>query len=95
VQLLYYPPYHSKYNPFERCWGMLEQHWNGALLTDVQTMVAWAQNMTWKGRHPMIKLNHVMYEKGIFLTKKQMRPIEEQLERPPLLPRCDILIHPA
>lgn len=27
VQLLYYPPYHSKYNPIERCWGMLEQHW--------------------------------------------------------------------
>jgi hypothetical protein len=29
VQLLYYPPYHSKYNPIERCWGILEQHWNG------------------------------------------------------------------
>ena len=23
-QLLYYPPYHSKYNPIERCWGILE-----------------------------------------------------------------------
>jgi len=21
IQLLYYPPYHSKYNPIERCWG--------------------------------------------------------------------------
>ncbi len=21
VQLLYFPPYHSKYNPVERCWG--------------------------------------------------------------------------
>jgi len=26
IQLLYYPPYHSKYNPIERCWGILEQH---------------------------------------------------------------------
>jgi len=25
-QLLYYPPYHSKYNPIERCWGILELH---------------------------------------------------------------------
>ena len=23
IQLLYYPPYHSKYNPIERCWGIL------------------------------------------------------------------------
>lgn len=21
IQLLYYPPYHSKYNPIERCWA--------------------------------------------------------------------------
>ena len=26
IQLLYYPPYHSKYNPIERCWGILELH---------------------------------------------------------------------
>ncbi|MBP6807530.1 MAG: hypothetical protein KA125_04470 [Chromatiaceae bacterium] len=26
--MLYYPPYHSKYHPVERCWGILEQHWN-------------------------------------------------------------------
>ena len=29
IQLLYYPPYHSKYNPIEGCWGILDQHWNG------------------------------------------------------------------
>ena len=33
IQLLYYPPYHSKYNPIERCWGILELHWNGTLLS--------------------------------------------------------------
>ena len=32
IQLLCYPPYHSKYNPIERCWGILEQHWNRTLL---------------------------------------------------------------
>jgi hypothetical protein len=32
VRLAYYPPYHSKYNAVERCWGILEHHWNGALL---------------------------------------------------------------
>jgi hypothetical protein len=24
IGLAYYPPYHSKYNPIERCWGRLE-----------------------------------------------------------------------
>ena len=23
------PPYHSKYNPIERCWSALEKKWNG------------------------------------------------------------------
>ena len=30
ICLLYYPPYHSKYNAVERCWGILGKHWNGA-----------------------------------------------------------------
>jgi len=95
VQLVYYPPYHSKYNPIERCWGILEQHWNGAKLTDVLTMLAWAQSMTWKGIHPLIELNSSIYPKGISLTKKEMRNIEKRLERHPLLPKWDILIRPA
>jgi len=32
IRLVYYPPYHSKYNPIERCWSILEQKWGGALL---------------------------------------------------------------
>ena len=39
IRLAYYPPYHSKYNPIERCWGILEQHWNGALLDSVEAVM--------------------------------------------------------
>src|SRR4029453_11993191 len=38
----YHPPYHSKYNPIERCWGILELQWNGAKLIDAETMLGWA-----------------------------------------------------
>ena len=31
IRLVYYPPYHSKYNPIERCWSALEKKWNGVL----------------------------------------------------------------
>ncbi|RDE51744.1 MAG: hypothetical protein DVS81_03715 [Candidatus Accumulibacter meliphilus] len=44
IRLLYYPPYHRKYNPVVRCWGIWEQHWNGAKLTDAKTMLEWAQD---------------------------------------------------
>ena len=48
VHLVYYPPYHSKYNPIERCWGILEQHWNGTLLHSVEHALHWAGTMTWR-----------------------------------------------
>src|SRR6266496_5822291 len=37
IVLIYYPPYHSKYNPIERCWAALENYWNGAILSTVDT----------------------------------------------------------
>jgi hypothetical protein len=95
IQLLYYPPYHSKYNPIERCWGILELHWNGTKLVDVETMVEWAKSMTWKGIHPMVALSRKVYQKGVTLSKRAMRAVEARLERHPELPYWDILIRPA
>ena len=69
IQLLYYPPYHSKYNPIERCWGILELHWNGTKLVDVETMLEWAKTMTWKGMHPIVALSRQVYQKGVTLSK--------------------------
>ena len=95
IQLLYYPPYHSKYNPIERCWGVLEQHWNGTQLVDVDTMLQWARTMTWKGLRPLVELSRKAYQKGLSLSKAAMRAVEARLERNPLLPKWDILIRPA
>jgi transposase len=95
IQLLYYPPYHSKYNPIERCWGILELHWNGTKLVDVETMLAWAKSMTWKGIPPIVELSQKVYQKGVTLGKKAMRAVEARLERHLELPTWDILIRPA
>ena len=95
IQLLYYPPYHSKYNPIERCWGILELHWNGTKLVDVETMVEWAKSMTWKGIHPIVALSRKAYQKGVALRKRAMHAVEARLERHLELPKWDILIHPA
>jgi hypothetical protein len=95
IRLLYYPPYHSKYNPIERCWGILELHWNGTQLHDADTMLAWAQSMTWKGIKPVVELSRKVYAKGVTLSKIAMQAVEARLERHPLLPKWDILIHPT
>lgn len=95
IQLLYYPPYHSKYNPVERCWGILEQHWNGAKLVNVETMLEWAKSMTWKGISPVVELSRTIYQKGVSLSKRAMQEVESRLERNPLLPKWDILIRPV
>ena len=95
IQLLYYPPYHSKYNPIERCWGILELHWNGTKLVDVETMLEWAKSMTWKSIHPIVEFSRKVYQKAVTLSKKAMREVEARLERHPELSKWDILIRPA
>ena len=95
IQLLYYPPYHSKYNPIERCGGILEQHGNGAKLVDTEARLEWAKSMPWKGIQPVVKLSRTVYQKGVSLSKKAMREIEARWERNPFLPKWDSLIRPA
>lgn len=81
LELAYYPPYHSKYNPIERVWGVLEQHWNGTLLSDFKTVVAMAQSMTYKTFHPMINIIKRSYQTGITLSKSAMDSLENRLDR--------------
>ena len=56
VSLAYYPPYQSKYNPIERVWGRIENHWNGELLNSIEKVLGLARTMTWKGRNPVVNL---------------------------------------
>jgi transposase len=81
VQLAYYPPYHSKYNPIERCWGILEMHWNGTLLDSVEAVVGFARSMTWKGKHPVVSVVETVYHKGVKLKSKEMKALESQVVR--------------
>lgn len=95
IRLIYYPPYHSKYNSIERCWGILEEHWNGELLDSISKAVNWASTMTWKGVNPVVKLVKKSYEKGIRLTKKEMKPYDKKIERSCTLPKWDVVIEPG
>jgi hypothetical protein len=94
VELVYYPPYHSKYNPIERCWGILENHWNGALLGSVETVLGWARTMTWKGQSPEVHLVAKEYERGRCVDRGEMKRYEARLQRSETLPKWSVIITP-
>jgi len=94
VRLAYYPPYHSKYNPVERCWGILEQHWNGTLLDSLEAVLGLAATMTWRGVRPSVALVTTTYERGVTLTKAAMAEVETHLTRHPTLGKWFVDIHP-
>ncbi|MFT5116101.1 MAG: transposase, partial [Parasphingorhabdus sp.] len=48
IQLAYYPPYHSKYNPVERLWGVLENHWRGEIIDSFQKALGLARRMSYQ-----------------------------------------------
>jgi len=81
VQLAYYPPYHSKYNPIERCWGILEMHWNGSLLDSIGAAVGFARTMTWNGKHPVVSVVETTYAKGVRLKSEEMEALEKEVVR--------------
>jgi len=94
IVLVYYPPYHSKYNPIERCWGILEEHWHGTLRETVDTVLHWARTMTWKAVRPLVQLLDKAYANGVRVAKKAFQKIEERLERHVSLPTYGIRIQP-
>lgn len=95
IHLIYYPPYHSKYNPIERCWAALENSWNGALLQSVEEALQWASNMTWNGIKPLVHLVDGTYEKNITVPKDELADYQQHWHPSESLPKWDVKITPA
>lgn len=94
IQLAYYPPYHSKYNPIERVFGVLENYWNGDPLRTVEKALGLAEGMTYKGVHPVAELVTKVYAKGVKLSNQMRRLYEKALCRLPELRKWSITIKP-
>jgi len=86
---------HSKYNPIERCWAVLENYWNGAILDSVETAIQWAANMTWKGIAPIVHHVETIYEKGIKVLPTELEDYYPFWQRSETLPKWDITIVPS
>ncbi len=95
VELAYYPPYHSKYNPIERVWAILEKHWNGSMLDTIETVLNFAKNMRWNKVLPKaVKLVRNSYPTGVRLSSKAMTALEQRFQRFPGLEKWSVCISP-
>ena len=92
IRIIYYPPYHSKYNSIERYWAGLEKSWNGYLLDTLDTVMRRAGNFFWKGLRTMTRLVDKAYKKGVKVCGDEKIRLERRLQRSPILHWWDITI---
>ena len=96
IELVYYPPYHSKYNPVERIWARLEMYWNGFLLTTEEICNKIMSSLTWNEVKAKVKNITKEYKKGIKYTKEEMKVLEgTNIFRDSYLKKWSILITPS
>lgn len=95
VILSYYPPYHSKYNPIERVWGVLEMHWNGSVLDSKETVLRFAQNMTYKGFNPKINFSKKTYSCGKKVCKGTIESLEKCITRLDGIEKWFVVLEPS
>lgn len=81
IKLCYYPPYHSKYNPVERVWGGLEQHWNADIMDTKMTVFKFVESFTWAKHKADVCFWNKTYETGKKLTAKAMQKLETAMDR--------------
>ena len=51
------------------------------MLDTVETVVQFAQTMTWKGKAPVVRLLTATYHTGVRLTKRAMAQVETHIKR--------------
>ena len=90
----YYPPYHSKYNPIERCWGILEGYWRGEILDSEAAVLGYALSMTYNGNHPRVHRVQKDYVTGVVRSAAEMKRLERLVVRVPGLEKWFVEIPP-
>lgn len=94
IHLVYYPPYHSKYNPIERCWAAIEKYWNGNILDSVENTLKICKNVVWKSKKIIVKLVNKIYYKKVVVDKNRFKEIQPFIIRKVGLEKWDVWIIP-
>ena len=78
IELVYYPPYHSKYNMIERYWARLQLSWNGLIINTIDNLIEIINKVTWRGIKSKATLITKEYKKGISIDKDEIKILERK-----------------
>ena len=72
IQLVYYPPYCSKYNKIERVWARVQMQWRRITIDSLDVLIDCLNKITWKNINMKGYLSTKKYEKGIKVSNYEM-----------------------
>ena len=78
IELVYYPPYHSKYNLIEHYWGVLQRSWNGLIINSLDKLIGAINGTKWHGINSKGILINKHFEKGKSVDKNELKKLLEQ-----------------
>ena len=73
IELVYYPPYHSKYNLIEHFWGVLQRSWNGLIIDNLTKLIGAINGNKWHGINAKGILVEKEYFKGQIIDKGELK----------------------
>ncbi len=94
IKLVYYPPYHSKYNKIERYWARLQLFWRNIIIDTLDKLIECVNKVTWKGVRSKCILSSIVYEKKVTISESEMKDINTHLIREEGLEKWSIVITP-
>lgn len=77
IELVYYPPYHSKYNLIEHFWGVLQRSWNGLIIDNLDKLIGVINTTKWSGINASGILVDKVYNKGKSVDKDELKKLIE------------------
>lgn len=75
IELVYYPPYHSKYNKIEHYWGVLQRSWSGLILDTLEKAIGAINGTAWDGVYSVGYLRTKEYLKGEKVDEKELEQL--------------------
>ena len=72
IQLVYYPPYCSKYNKIERVWARIQIEWRRITIESLEILLACLNNITWIDKKINGFLSLKEYKKGIKISDYEL-----------------------
>ena len=78
IELVYYPPYHSKYNLIEHFWGVLQRSWNGLIINNLVKLIGAINGTKWHGINAKGILVNREYANGKTIDKKELKKLVDK-----------------